>query len=62
MLLGNVLANGESVIENEDAIVPLAVKEPVEKVEDDDKSDDDINDEEIPFMWVYYITDGRAID
>jgi hypothetical protein len=27
MLLGDVLANGESVVENEDAIAPLVVEE-----------------------------------
>jgi hypothetical protein len=43
ILLGDVLANGESVVENEDAIAPLAVEEPVEEVEDAD-------DEEIQLM------------
>jgi hypothetical protein len=59
MLLGDVLANGESVVENEDAIAPLAVKELVEEVEDDDENDDDANDEEIPF--IHYSRSRRAV-
>jgi hypothetical protein len=59
MLLGDVLANGESVVENEDAIAPLAVEEPVEEVEDDDENDDDADDEEIPLM--HYSRLRRAV-
>jgi predicted oxidoreductase len=59
MLLGDFLANGESVVENEDAIAPLAVEEPVEEVENDDENDDDADDEAIPFM--HYSRSRRAV-
>jgi hypothetical protein len=59
MLLGDGLANGESVVKDEDAIAPLAVEEPVEEVEDDDENDDDADDEEIPLM--HYSRSGRAV-
>jgi hypothetical protein len=59
MLLENALANGESIVENEDAIAPLAVEEPVEEVEDDDENDDDADDEEIPLM--HYSRPRRAV-
>jgi hypothetical protein len=59
MLLGDVLANGESVVENEDDIAPLAVEEPVEEIEDDDENDDDADDEEIPIM--HYSRSRRAV-
>jgi hypothetical protein len=49
---------GESVVENEDAIAPLAVEEPVEEVEDDE-NDDDVDDEEIPLM--HYSRSRRAV-
>jgi hypothetical protein len=58
MLLGDVLANGESVVENEDAIAPLTVEKSVEEVEDDDENDNDADDEEIPFM--HYSRSRRA--
>jgi hypothetical protein len=57
MLLGDDLANRGSVVENEDAIAPLVVEEPVEEVEDDDENDDDADDEEIPLM--HYIRSGE---
>jgi hypothetical protein len=59
LLLEDVLANGESVVESEDAIAPLPVEEPVEEVEDDDENDDDADDEEIPF--VHYSRSRRAV-
>jgi hypothetical protein len=59
MLLGDDLANGESVVENEDAIAPLAVEEPVKKVEDDDENDDNADDEEISLM--HYSRSGRVV-
>jgi hypothetical protein len=56
MLLWNALANGESVVKDENSIAPLAVEEPVEEVEDDDENDDDADDEGIPLM--HYIRSG----
>jgi hypothetical protein len=37
MLLGDALANGESAVENENAIAPPVVEELVEEVEDGDE-------------------------
>jgi hypothetical protein len=59
MLPGYVLANEESVVENEDAVAPLAAEEPVEEVEDDDENDDDADDEDIPLM--HYSRSRRAV-
>jgi hypothetical protein len=59
MLLGGVLANGESIIENKDAIAPLAIEEPIKEVEDNDENDDNANDEEIPL--VHYNRSRRAV-
>jgi hypothetical protein len=58
ILIGDILANGKSVVENKDAIAPLAVEEPAEEVEDDDENDD-ADDEEIPLM--HYSRSRRAV-
>jgi hypothetical protein len=59
MLLGDAIANGESAVENENAIAPLVVEELVEEVEDDDEDEDNADDEELPLM--HYSKSGRAV-
>jgi hypothetical protein len=59
ILLGNALANRESVVENENSIAHSVVEELVEEVEDDDEDEDDADDEELSLM--HYSRSGRAV-